>query len=296
MRRGAWRGARGGGGRGRAGRGGAGAGARSRSAFGRAGAVVGRPRSRGRPGGARLLRARARVCPFCARRGSRPRAPASRDGFAPPARPARDAAGRGCSAGARTRGAGATGAAAAAGSRGGGGDRRGQSTTRATTPAAPTRRATLPQRTRRSSESDGIDRSRDRAGRIRPLLSCAAAHGCSCPDLRPHAPARHDRARRPAREDPRRRRGDGHERRAVVSKHDWGPRTMAYEIRHKTDAEYHLLQFHGDAPAAGEPPAHAADHRRRRALPHHQARARHAGPAAEARARAGEPAEAPAAA
>ena len=33
----------------------------------------------------------------------------------------------------------------------------------------------------------------------------------------------------------------------VVSKHDWGPRTMAYEIRHKTDAEYHLIQFHGPA-------------------------------------------------
>jgi small subunit ribosomal protein S6 len=33
----------------------------------------------------------------------------------------------------------------------------------------------------------------------------------------------------------------------VVSKHDWGARTMAYEIRHKTDAEYHLIQFHGDA-------------------------------------------------
>ncbi len=31
----------------------------------------------------------------------------------------------------------------------------------------------------------------------------------------------------------------------VVSKHDWGPRTMAYEIRHKADAEYHLIQFHG---------------------------------------------------
>jgi small subunit ribosomal protein S6 len=30
----------------------------------------------------------------------------------------------------------------------------------------------------------------------------------------------------------------------VVGKHDWGPRTMAYEIRHKTDAEYHLIQFH----------------------------------------------------
>ena len=34
---------------------------------------------------------------------------------------------------------------------------------------------------------------------------------------------------------------------SVVSKHDWGPRTMAYEIRHKTDAEYHLIQFHGNA-------------------------------------------------
>jgi small subunit ribosomal protein S6 len=34
---------------------------------------------------------------------------------------------------------------------------------------------------------------------------------------------------------------------SVVSKHDWGPRTMAYEIRHKTDAEYHLIQFHGTA-------------------------------------------------
>ena len=33
----------------------------------------------------------------------------------------------------------------------------------------------------------------------------------------------------------------------VVSKHDWGPRTMAYEIRHKPDAEYHLIQFHASA-------------------------------------------------
>jgi len=31
----------------------------------------------------------------------------------------------------------------------------------------------------------------------------------------------------------------------IVSKHDWGARTMAYEIRHKPDAEYHLIQFHG---------------------------------------------------
>jgi small subunit ribosomal protein S6 len=32
---------------------------------------------------------------------------------------------------------------------------------------------------------------------------------------------------------------------AVTSKHDWGTRALAFEIRHKTDAEYHLLQFQG---------------------------------------------------
>ena len=31
----------------------------------------------------------------------------------------------------------------------------------------------------------------------------------------------------------------------VTSKHDWGARALAYEIRHKPDAEYHLIQFHG---------------------------------------------------
>ena len=31
----------------------------------------------------------------------------------------------------------------------------------------------------------------------------------------------------------------------VVNKQDWGARAMAFEIRHKKDAEYHLLQFHG---------------------------------------------------
>jgi len=33
----------------------------------------------------------------------------------------------------------------------------------------------------------------------------------------------------------------------ITSKHDWGVRALAFEIRHKTDAEYHLLQFHGPA-------------------------------------------------
>ena len=31
----------------------------------------------------------------------------------------------------------------------------------------------------------------------------------------------------------------------IVNEQDWGVRQTAYEIRHKTDAEYHLLQFEG---------------------------------------------------
>jgi len=31
----------------------------------------------------------------------------------------------------------------------------------------------------------------------------------------------------------------------IVSKHDWGARRTAFEIGHKRDADYHLLQFQG---------------------------------------------------
>ena len=31
----------------------------------------------------------------------------------------------------------------------------------------------------------------------------------------------------------------------IVNSQDWGVRQTAYEIRHKSDAEYHLVQFHG---------------------------------------------------
>jgi small subunit ribosomal protein S6 len=31
----------------------------------------------------------------------------------------------------------------------------------------------------------------------------------------------------------------------IVSRHDWGVRTTAYEVRKKADADYHLLQFRG---------------------------------------------------
>lgn len=33
----------------------------------------------------------------------------------------------------------------------------------------------------------------------------------------------------------------------ITNSQDWGVRQTAYEIRHKTDAEYHLLQFHAAA-------------------------------------------------
>jgi len=31
----------------------------------------------------------------------------------------------------------------------------------------------------------------------------------------------------------------------IVNQQDWGPRALAFEIRHKKDADYHLIQFHG---------------------------------------------------
>ena len=33
----------------------------------------------------------------------------------------------------------------------------------------------------------------------------------------------------------------------IVGNHDWGTRALAYEIRHRGDAEYHLMQFLGPA-------------------------------------------------
>jgi small subunit ribosomal protein S6 len=32
---------------------------------------------------------------------------------------------------------------------------------------------------------------------------------------------------------------------AITNRQDWGQRQTAYEIRHKADAEYHLIQFQG---------------------------------------------------
>jgi small subunit ribosomal protein S6 len=32
---------------------------------------------------------------------------------------------------------------------------------------------------------------------------------------------------------------------SLVGRHDWGTRSMAYAIRHRPEADYHLLQFNG---------------------------------------------------
>ena len=34
----------------------------------------------------------------------------------------------------------------------------------------------------------------------------------------------------------------------IVSRHDWGARSLAFEIRHQKDGVYRLLQFHAPAP------------------------------------------------
>jgi small subunit ribosomal protein S6 len=39
----------------------------------------------------------------------------------------------------------------------------------------------------------------------------------------------------------------------VVGNHDWGTRALAYEIRHRGDAEYHLLQFRPERPPEAPP-------------------------------------------
>jgi len=204
-----------------------------------------------------LARVRARVRPvLCPAPPLVAGLPAARDGFARRrVRPAvsaagcrsagrRGATGRGAASGAV---AGATGAAAAAGRRGEGADRRGQSTTRATIAGSATRRATFPQRTRRSSESGSMNAvGIGRGGfapcyRAPPLMAAPAPIYDLVVLLDTTAP---DEQRAKILADAEAMITNGG---SVVSKHDWGPRTMAYEIRHKTDAEYHLIQFHGSA-------------------------------------------------
>jgi small subunit ribosomal protein S6 len=183
------------------------------------------------------LRARGRVRAFFARRGRAWARAFRRGAFA---------TGRGFAAGAGSAAArtGATGAGAGAGSRGGGDDSRGQSTTSATAAGSTSSRARFPQRTRRSSESGGMTRVGGGPGRFAPCYRGPPFMAAPAPIydlvvmLDTAAP---DDQRAKILADVEAMISGAAD---VVSKHDWGPRALAYEIRHKTDAEYHLIQFH----------------------------------------------------
>ena len=163
--------------------------------------------------------------------------------------------------------------------------RRGQASTRSRTSSSAAARATLAQRMRCKRSVMGTRRCAAAASSpprrpwpngcrySRPSPSGPLSHACTEPHLRPHAAARHLPPRRTSapRSSPKPSAILETNSATVVSKHDWGVRRTAFEIRHKNDAEYHLLQFQGgpQVPArAGPLPAH---HRRRRALPRHQA-------------------------
>ena len=103
---------------------------------------------------------------------------------------------------------------------------------------------------------------------LRPTTSCC----CSTPTRRTSA-ARRSSPRWPARSP---RPGQIVSRPRLGHRAAWRTRSTT-----RTTADYHLLQFSGPASLLESPPAHAAHHRRRRALPDHQAPARH--PAAAGR-------------
>ncbi|CAA9511352.1 MAG: hypothetical protein AVDCRST_MAG13-2831, partial [uncultured Solirubrobacteraceae bacterium] len=109
------------------------------------------------------------------------------------------------------------------------------------------------------------------------------------PHVRPHAAARHLRRARAAGEDPGRHAGDD---RAPRRGHR-GPRLRraSHELRAQEEEGRRVPPdpVPRDAGAAGLAGPHAADHGRRAALPHHQARPgrrRPAGPRVRARHRA----------
>ena len=106
----------------------------------------------------------------------------------------------------------------------------------------------LPQRIRRSSESGGMPVLGDRCGDLAPCYRRPPPMAAPDPIydlmllLDTAAP---DEQRTKIVSDVETMISGGG---SIVGKHDWGPRTMAYEIRHKPDAEYHLIQFYATPP------------------------------------------------
>jgi small subunit ribosomal protein S6 len=127
----------------------------------------------------------------------------------------------------------ATGTGADGGSRGARPPSRGQATTSSASATSTASRATLPQRILRHTPSEPIAAARRPATGVRPCYlppppSIAGTFTMAAPE-----PLYVESAISSSG--------------TIVSDHDWGTRALAYEIRHRTDAEYHLLQFHGPA-------------------------------------------------
>jgi small subunit ribosomal protein S6 len=122
----------------------------------------------------------------------------------------------------------------------------GQATTSASTAATAAARPTFPQRTRRSS-SRSMSAIGPRAGRFAPaLLASTAAMATEAPlyDLTLLLESGMEAERRDQIlanvEHAIEASGE------IVGRHEWGVRATAYEVRKHTDADYHLVQFHGD--------------------------------------------------
>jgi small subunit ribosomal protein S6 len=133
------------------------------------------------------------------------------------------------------------GTAASRGSTTGSPPSRGQATTTATSPATPATRPTLPHRTRPRMLRVGV---RDRW--FAPtLLAWPAAMATEQPIydlillLDPEAEEERRTNILASLEQIIDRQG------SIVSRHDWGLRPTAYEVRKRGDADYHLLQFQG---------------------------------------------------
>ncbi len=134
----------------------------------------------------------------------------------------------------------ASGAPSSLGSRGAGGARRGQATARARTARTAAARPAFPQRTRMAPGRGSGAGARPRVASIDRRMATEP----SVYDLVLLLDTQVDEERRTQILDNVQaaieKSGD------LVGRHDWGVRPTVYEVQKRADADYHLIQFHGD--------------------------------------------------
>jgi small subunit ribosomal protein S6 len=148
----------------------------------------------------------------------------------------------------------ATGRGAPAGTCGGLGASRGQATTSASAPSAAANRATFRHRIRRCQGVIDMPPVGAREAKFAPIPPAKVPRAMAPPPplydlvLLLDSEAS-DEQRTKVLDDAVRVIGQHGE---VVSDEDWGLRALAFEIRHKSEAQYHLLQFHASREALEE--------------------------------------------